>query len=317
MLITRTPLRISLTGGGSDLPSYYQNNKYGAVCSLAINKYVYVVAKDLPAEFPYNYKLAYSQTELRQTVDGITHPILKEVIKDAKIKRLDFASMADIPGGTGMGSSSAFTVGAAHVCSLLQTQTIPTKQQLAAKACEIEINALKGALGKQDQYAAAYGGINYIRFNSDESVDVRPIVLDPVRENLFLSHLRLYFLGAEPRRADSILKEQRTSGALLDEIRHQAAVCTDILTHGMVEELGSLLNRAWGLKKRLSPKISTPSIDAAYELVIRQGAYGGKLLGAGGSGYLLVCCPPDLYLNTNLKRVEFRPDYQGSTAFYI
>ncbi len=315
MILVRSPFRVSLAGGGSDIPEYYSQG-WGAVCSFAIQRYMYIIVKDLPQEFTYNYKLAYSQTELKYTESAIQHPILKQAIQDLGIKRLDFCSMSDIPAGTGMGSSSAFTVGTLHALNLLKGQLI-TKEKLAKEASELEIKKLKGSLGKQDQYASAYGGINYIRFNTDETVDVRPIVLDEYREKLFTSHLRLFYLGSEPRKAESVLKEQKKHGVVLDEIRYQAKVCCEILTHGIVEELGRLLHTAWGLKKRLSPKVSTTAIDTIYDKAVQQGAYGGKLLGAGGSGYLLVCCPPDLKLDLGLKQIPLAIDYSGSTSFYL
>lgn len=315
MILTRTPLRVSLAGGGTDLPEYYRQAPYGAVCSIAINKYVYCSVKELPTEFSYSYKLAYSTTELKTHAEAISHPILKAAITTSGIERLDFNSMADIPAGTGMGSSSSFSVGTINALSLLKG-TLLTKEQLAKAACDLEMKTLRGSLGKQDQYAAAYGGINLIYFNPDETVQVKPIILDEYRSKLIFTHLRLYYLGAE-RSAEDILKTQVKSGAILDEMRSQALRCTDILTHGIVEELGRLLHAAWQLKMRLSPHISSLGIDALYNSFLSQGAYGGKLLGAGGAGYMLICCPPDLDLITHLKRVDFRPDYQGSVGFYI
>lgn len=316
MILTKTPLRISLAGGGTDLPAYYENSGWGAVCSFAIQRYVYIFAKDLPHEFPYNYKLAYSQTELKITESSIQHPILRSIVATHLLRRLDFAAMADIPAGTGMGSSSAFTVGTLHAAKLLKG-ILPTKAELAQEACEVEIKKLGGSLGKQDQYACAYGGINYIKFHKEKSVMVQPIVLDSQREDLFMAHLRLYFLGTNTRDAETILREQKKCGKVLDEIRSQAKVCVDILTHGIVEELGRLLHTAWGLKKRLSARISNAHVDALYDAALKQGVWGGKLLGAGGSGYLLLCCPPDLNLDLGLKRVPLGIDYNGSLGYTL
>jgi D-glycero-alpha-D-manno-heptose-7-phosphate kinase len=316
MIITRTPLRISFAGGGTDIPEYYTKNQYGAVCSLAIDKYVYVCAKALPEEFPYRYKLAYSETELLTDKKLTRHPILREALRELEVDSLDLSAMADIQAGTGMGSSSTFSVGVYHALALLQGKLLQ-KEELAQAACNVEINLLKEPIGKQDQYAAAYGGLNYIRFNADESVQVEPVVLDPKREAYFMEHLRLYSLGTHNRRASEILKGQKKHGAELDRMRYQAALCVEAFTHGTPEDLGKILKAGWADKKRLSQDISNREIDALLNLAIGLGAYGGKLLGAGGCGFLLICAPPDATIDIGLKRIPFAGDYQGSVSYYL
>lgn len=319
MLIVRAPLRISLCGGGTDLPEYYRNNHYGAVCSFAINKHVYIMAKHLPEEFPFRYKLSYSETELLPKLDdswGIKHPILKQAILNSGIESLDFNSMADIPAGTGMGSSSAFTVATIHALSLLRG-TLLSKEELAQAACKLEIEQLGEPIGKQDQYAAAYGGLNYIRFNADDSVQVQPLILEPKREREFLSHLRLFYLGKQDRSASHILAGQKKAGWELDTLKNQAAYAADILVNYGPRELGNLLHQAWAAKRELSPEISTTYIDNLYNTALEQGAWGGKLLGAGGSGFMLFCCPPDLKLDIGLKQLDFSIDYQGARSYYL
>lgn len=316
MWITKTPLRISLAGGGTDLPQFYERYGHGAVCSMAINKYVYCIVKELPQEFPFAYKLNYSTTELANSLDGISHPILKQAIKDAGFNRLDFTSMSDIPAGTGMGSSSSFTVGALHALERLRGQ-YPGKDSLAQSACDLEINKLKEPIGKQDQYAAAYGGLNYYRFEADGSVLVAPIILDLQRETSFLDTLRLFYIGKQSRSASEILKDQKKEGEDLVQLRLLAEHCMSALTLGTPEDLGNLLNEAWIRKKKLSSKISTPEIDSLYEAAKYHGAWGGKLLGAGGSGFLLISAPKDVTIDLGLKQIPFKIDYSGSVSYYL
>lgn len=316
MIIVRTPLRVSLCGGGTDLPEYYENNGFGAVCSMAINRYVYVTAKELPDLFPYKYKLAYSETELLTDASLTRHPILRQAIANYNLKSLDFCSMADIPAGTGMGSSSSFTVATLHALSLMQGEFL-SKEELASAACRLEIEQLKEPIGKQDQYAAAYGGLNYMEFNHDGSVEVNPLVIDPTREANFTSSMRLFYLGKQSRSASQILRGQKKSGHALDAMKNQAATCSEVFLDGTPEDLGLLLNQAWKDKKRLSDKISTPEIDSVYSNALAQGAWGGKLLGAGGCGFLLVCCKPEIELNLGLEQIDFKIDYRGSTSYYV
>jgi D-glycero-alpha-D-manno-heptose-7-phosphate kinase len=316
MILVRTPLRISFAGGGTDIPEYYRNNSYGAVCSLAINCYVYTIVKELPDLFPFNYKLGYSETELCNAAAQIKHPILREAIKATHTQRLDFTSMADIPAGTGMGSSSSFTVGVLHSLNLLKGNFLE-KEEIAKLACDLEINKLGEPIGKQDQYAAAYGGLNYIKFNANESVEVTPVILNPDREALFISHLRLYYLGTQNRSAGAIIKSQKKEGVELYNLKKLAGYCLDAFNGFGPKELGEVLHEGWELKKTLSDKISNPEIDSIYNLALAQGAYGGKLLGAGGSGFLLICAPPDAKIDLGLKQIDFKPDYIGVASFYV
>jgi D-glycero-alpha-D-manno-heptose-7-phosphate kinase len=319
MFIARTPLRISLCGGGTDLSEYYRENSYGAVCSFTIDKYVTVTAKELSDLFPFKYKLSYSRTELLPDLSdswGIQNPILRHAIENYDLKSLDFNSMADMPAGTGMGSSSSFAVATIHALALMKGLFL-TKEELAQAACKLEIEQVGEPIGKQDQYAAAYGGLNYIRFNADESVHVQPVIVDAARERDFLSHLRLYSLGSENRAASKILKSQKKTGRQLDEMKQLAASCVDAFVNGCPKDIGTLLDINWRLKRELSEEISNPKIDALYEEAKEQGAFGGKLLGAGSAGFLLICARPEQIIDLGLKEVKFNIEYAGSKTYYL
>lgn len=323
MIIIKSPLRISLAGGGTDLPGF-SNAEGGAVCSFAIDKYVYITAKPLPSVFPFRYKLSYAQTELLDDPDQVRHPILRELIKIHGTQSLDFNSMADLPSGTGMGSSSSFAVGTSHALSIMKSVVL-SKEELAKSACFVEIEKLKEPIGKQDQYAAAYGGLNYFQFHTTGQVSTTPLIIDYTRERLFMESLSLFYLGGE-RQASSLLKEQTDNIELnrstLRQIKEQAKSCVRILTHGTVKELGELLQTGWQWKKSLSSKVSTPEIDHAISSAVSGHAYGWKLLGAGGSGFLLVCHSPKekaqmLVAMRNFQHVPFAIEYKGSQPYVL
>lgn len=215
MIITRTPFRVSFAGGGSDLKEFYSKNGYGAVVSAAINRYMYIA---IHPYFHDKIRLKYSKTEDVENIDDIKHPIIRECLRKVQIEKgLEIASFADVPAGTGLGSSSSFTVGLLNALYAYKGKIV-SKERLAAEACEIEIEILKEPIGKQDQYAAAYGNINYIRFNKDETVDVSQILLtEPAKKKLGDS-LCLYYTGGK-RRAGDILNEQKKN--LSDEDKFQ------------------------------------------------------------------------------------------------
>ena len=205
MIITRTPFRVSFTGGGSDLREFYSKNGYGAVVSTAIQKYMYIV---IHPYFQSKIRIKYSKTEDVATVDEIQHPIVKECLRKVQIGTgIEIASFADVPAGTGLGSSSSFTVGLLNALYAYKGKIVP-KERIAREACEIEIDILKEPIGKQDQYAAAYGNINYIRFNRDETVDVSPILLTDASKQGLENNLCLYYIGGK-RKAGGILHEQK------------------------------------------------------------------------------------------------------------
>ncbi len=325
MIIVRSPHRISLAGGGTDLPDFYTNNQFGAVCSFAINRYVYVTINNLADYFPHRLRIAYSQTELTQDVQSIKHPIVREAMKLKKLSGgIDINVMSDIPAGTGMGSSSSFTVCLLHAFNAFQNQLV-SKEKIADEACRLEIEMLKEPIGKQDQYAAAFGGIHLYKFNSDGTTFVEPIPMSSENKKNLIDHFMLFYLGGN-RASNSILKEQnlntnKNTEALL-EMRAQAIEVAQILTSKPpYDSLGKLLKKGWDLKKTLAGGISNSDVDVAMQTAIDHGAIGGKLLGAGGTGFLLCYVKPENQASVRkalhmYKEIEFDVDPMGSTLLY-
>ncbi len=286
MIVTRTPVRISFCGGGSDLPSFYE--KYGGhVISTTIDKYIYLT---LERSFHVDTtSLKYSTVERVQNLDDIQHPIFRECLRMHDVKGVEINSTADIPGGTGMGSSSSFTVGVVNLLTAHRRMTV-NKEFLARKACEIEMDILKEPIGKQDQYAAAYGGLNYYQFHKDGNVTVEPIRLSAEDKDTLSSRLMLFYIGGT-RNASDILTEQNRSSEKRDS--DQQAMCSlalrlkDDLNSGDIDSFGEYLNEGWKLKRGLASGISNNKIDDIYDLALSNGAIGGKLLGAGGAGFML------------------------------
>ena len=325
MIIIRTPLRISLAGGGTDLPRYYQTGQ-GAVCSIAIDKYIYITINNLSHFFPHRYRIAYSKTELIQSFDEIHHPIVRESLRHLNLKSggIDISVMADIPAGTGLGSSSAFTVGLMHGLFSFQGK-ISSKELIAKEASNLEINILKEPIGKQDHYASAFGGINLIHFFKDEEVRVDPLPLSEEKRNTLLKNMMLFYLGGT-RSASQILKKQNSSIHenidTLNKMRDQAIRLSQVLTENKnLDEAGEILRKGWELKKTLSENISNSEVDQKIETSIRAGAIGGKLLGAGGSGFLLLYVP-EKHQKAVAKAlpehnpIPFKVDTLGSSLLY-
>lgn len=307
MIISRTPLRISFAGGGSDLPSYYVQHG-GAVLSTTIDKYIYIA---IHRYFSSNQSLLkYSKTELVNNNDEIQHPLFRECMKLVNVSGLDISSMADIPAGTGLGSSSAFTVSLLNVLHAYKHEAV-SAEYLASTACEIEINRLGDPIGKQDQYAAAYGGLNFIRFNYDGSVDVQKIVMDPAVKAQLERNLILLYTGTK-HSASAILKEQGKEMQRLDkqQAMHKmvdmAYELKDVLEHNQIDDFGRILNEGWLLKRSLANSISNPLVDNLYDQGMEAGALGGKLLGAGGAGFVLFYCPEN-------KQESFRKQMSAYT----
>lgn len=320
MIITRTPFRVSFAGGGSDLRDFYSRNGYGAVVSTAINKYMYIV---IHPYFHDKIRVKYSITEDVEEVDEIRHPIVRECLRKVQIERgVEIASFADVPAGTGLGSSSAFTVGLLNALYAYKGKVV-SKERLAREACDIEIERLGEPIGKQDQYATAYGNINYIRFSKDETVDVTPIFLtEPSRKSLE-EKLCLYYTGGE-RKASDILEEQKRNisnedkFSSLQKIVNLADALRDSLQEGDLGSLGPILHKGWQLKKELSKRISTDGINRLYEKFIKSGAEGGKLLGAGSTGFLLIYSNKHdrLQRSFGLKVLPFNIDREGTKIIF-
>lgn len=320
MIITRTPFRVSFAGGGSDLREFYSKNGYGAVVSTAINKYMYIV---IHPYFHDKIRLKYSKTEDVENVDEIQHPIVRECLRKAAIEKgVEIASFADVPAGTGLGSSSAFTVGLLNALYAYKGKVV-SKERLAAETCEIEIDILKEPIGKQDQYAVAYGNINYIKFNKDETVDVSPILLTEEAREKLEDRLCLYYIGGK-RKAGDILNEQKRN--MLNEEKFQnlrkmvtlADELRDVLHKDSVDSLGALLHKGWLYKKELASGISNEDIDGLYNKAVKHGASGGKLLGAGGTGFLLIYTDKHESLKKHLgcKVLPFSIDREGTKIIF-
>jgi D-glycero-alpha-D-manno-heptose-7-phosphate kinase len=295
MIIARAPFRISFGGGGSDLPSYYQ--KFGGcVLSASINKYIYLDIHPFFEE--HRIQLKYSRTENVDAPGLIKHPIFRCVLDRFNLSGVELTSTADIPSGTGLGSSSSFTV-ALLQCVYAYQGAHRSKAALASEACGIEIEEIGSPIGKQDQYAAAFGGLNFIRFERDDSVFVEPITIPREKLLEFNSRLLLFYTGMT-RDANEILQEQgraMESGNGRVETMHKivelACEMRLCLQHGCLDQFGALLHASWLLKRSLCEHISNGRIDDLYDLARSAGATGGKILGAGGGGFLLLYCPPD------------------------
>ena len=321
MIVTRTPFRVSFAGGGTDLPAFYRKNGYGAVVSAAIQKYIYIV---IHPYFQDKIRIKYSRTEDVDNVDDIQHPIVRECLRKVGIERgMEIASFADVASGTGLGSSSSFTVGLLHALYASKGKTV-SKERLAAEACEIEIDILKEPIGKQDQYAAAYGGINYIQFNSDETVEVTPILLTDSIQSALEKSLCLYYTGGQ-RKSTDILKELKvnldSTQAVFDNqslILDQVIKIKKAFYKREIQSIGKILDDSWQLKKKLAGEITNTQVDLLFTRARDNGANGGKLLGAGGKGFLLLQHDDHEFLKQKLnsRSLPFKLDRQGTIILF-
>lgn len=323
MIITKTPFRISFVGGGSDLEAFYSKTA-GAVLSTSINKYMYISSHQFFEKDKIRTK--YSQTETVEDVNELQHPILKEALKQFNIKGgIEVSSIADIPSGTGMGSSSSFTVGLLHNLHAV-TNSYASKEDLARGACEIEIERLNEPIGKQDQYAAAYGGLNVIEFHPNGKVSVSPVYIKPDTYAQLERNLCLYYIGNQ-RSASSILKEQQKNTSAEDKfntLKNMVSLVYELrdqLMHDKLDEFGSLLHENWLMKQALASGISNPMINDLYDLAMKNGALGGKLLGAGGGGFMLFYCPEEKQQKLDaamgkVRRFNFKFEQGGSQLIY-
>lgn len=325
MIISRTPLRMSFAGGGSDFPVFYR--KFGgAVVSTAINQFVYITVN---RKFDEKIRVSYSRTEEARSVARVKHPLVREAMKLLGIEGgIEITSVADIPGkGSGLGSSSSFTVGLLHALHAY-AERYASAEQLAREACEIEIGRCGEPIGKQDQYAAAFGGLNYIQFHPDDSVSVDPILCK--RETLRqIQEQTLVFYTGITRSASSILQHQQSAVAsekkkqkVMHRIVELAQQLKRELQANRVAAFGEILHEGWLLKRSLTSGISNHQIDDWYEAARKAGATGGKLLGAGAGGFLMFAAPRERHDGIakalgSLRRVDFRFEPQGSRIIFV
>ena len=290
MIISRTPFRVSFVGGGTDLKEFYAQEE-GQVLSTAINKYVYVVVKRQIGIVEYKYRINWSQVEFKNKIEEIDHPIVREALKIFNIDfPIEVTTFADVPAGTGLGSSSSFAVGLVHALSALKGEMI-TKAELASMAGNIEVDILGRTMGKQDHYAAAYGNINVIKFHTDSSVSIEPVFHSPETAEKLADNLMIFYTE-QKRDASEVLKKQATQTAeKIDSLREMKNLVeplrNTISSENNLGEFGRILHRNWQLKRSITSEISTKSIDQIYEKAREAGAIGGKILGAGGGGFLL------------------------------
>ncbi len=321
MIITKTPFRVSFAGGGTDIRDYYKNG-YGAVLSIAINKYMYITVN---RRFEDSIRVSYSRTEIVDDVEELRHELVRECLKLTGIsKGIEITSIADVPSGTGLGSSSCFTVGLLNALFTYTGNNL-SAEELADLACRIEIDILKHPIGKQDQYACACGGVNYFRFNSDETVERERISFDEFSMRDLNRKFMLFYTGMR-RNANEVLKDQKRQTPagieVLDKIRDQAdRLRDDFKANGFTEDIARVLHEGWVMKSSLSDKISNSELDRMYQTALSAGAKGGKILGAGGGGFLLVYCDePDqdaVREALGLKEMEVRISEYGSRVVYF
>ena len=325
MIISRTPLRISFAGGGSDLSAFYRHNP-GLVISTSINKYIYITVNK---KFDHQIRASYSVTEMVDSVDELQHELIREALRVVGLDGgIEITSISDIPSkGTGLGSSSTYTIGLLNALYAYKGKYVGA-ERLAREACQIEIDICGKPIGKQDQYIAAYGGLQNIQFNPDESVFVSPVIFSPEIKQKLQKNLLLFYTGIT-RSADKILKEQtsntensREKRAVLQKIVGIAQDMHAALAANDLSGFGEMLHQGWLAKKQMALGISTSLIDEWYQLAQKHGAIGGKITGAGGGGFLLFYAPASRHVEIkkaliDLQPVNFRFEPQGSKIIYV
>jgi D-glycero-alpha-D-manno-heptose-7-phosphate kinase len=321
LIIVQTPLRISFFGGGTDFPSFFQEEG-GCVLSSAIDKYIFVTVKE---RFDDKLRIGYTQTEMVDCVDEIQHELIREALRLTGIhSSIEVTTMGDIPSeGSGLGSSSTVTVGALHALYTYLGEIV-SAEKLAREACNIEMDILKKPIGIQDQYIAAYGNLRYFDFLPDGQVKVEKIPLDSETRRAFNDRFLLFFTGIS-RRADTILVQQKANikdrFTALREIKQMVHEARRVLSSADFDSFGTLLHESWKLKKSLANSITNGAIDDLYELARRSGAIGGKIAGAGGGGFLLLYVPYDRQSSVrkalcHLRELPFRLESDGTKVIF-
>lgn len=324
MIISRTPYRISFFGGGTDYPTWYRRHG-GQVLATTIDKYSYITCRYLPPFFEHRYCIMYSQSEYCQNVDEIRHPAIREVLKYVGLSRgLEIHHDGDLPARSGMGSSSAFTVGFLHAIHALCGR-MATKKQLTVESIHLEQEVLRETVGSQDQVQAAYGGFNHVTFTTGGDIAVRPMTISRERLVDLNSHLMLFYTGIKRTASDVAA----TFAGDLDVRHRQLSVMNDMVDECVgilasdqrISKFGDLLNEAWQTKRSLSAHVSNPQVDEIYERALNAGAIGGKLTGAGGGGFLLLFVEPDRQNDVreelvNYIHVPFKFEHSGSQIIF-
>jgi len=321
VIISKTPYRISFFGGGTDLPTWYR--EYGGkVIATTFDKYCYISARLLPQFFDHNFRVVYSIIESVKTIDQIKHPSVRETLKYFEIEQgLEIHHDGDLPARSGLGSSSSFTVGLLNILNSMKGID-SSKSELASLAIHIEQDLIKENVGSQDQVSAAYGGFNEIEFNQDDTFSVNPVMLDPSKSNELNDHLLLFFTGVS-RFSSDISKKQVAN---MKNCKSQMHDLYEMVDEGLsilqsnttpIAEFGKLLHQAWEVKRSLSDKISSTKINETYETAIKAGALGGKILGAGGGGFILFFAKPETHKRIiaelkDLVHVPFKFESAGS-----
>lgn len=328
-IISRTPVRISFFGGGTDYPAYYSRYP-GATLGTTIDQHTYVSLNTLNQFFDYRLRISYSKIELIKELQEIQHPSVRACLLYKEIfPYLDVHISSDLPAKTGLGSSSSFTVGFLNALYAMEGKKI-SKKQLAQEACHVEQSIIGEHVGSQDQFHAAFGGLNVFEFNKTE-IKVRPLIISLAKKNLLAKHLLIFYTGIT-RIANEIVKEQIEKTKNLDNdsylrrmyemVFEAESIISDAQEREMMPLLGKLLGESWDLKKRLSSQISNSRIDASYKKALDSGAYGGKLCGAGSGGFLALFVPLDKQSAVrealkDLLEVQFAFENEGSSIIYM
>jgi len=324
MIISRTPFRISFAGGGTDLREFYSKEE-GQVISTGIDKYIYVAVKRQTAISEHKFRINWSKVEFKDHIEDIEHPIVREALKIMDMDfPLEISTFADIPSNTGLGSSSSFAVGLLHALFALKGKMV-TKGTLADMAAHLEIDVLGRNIGKQDHYAAAYGSMNVFTFHKDGAVSVEPVFYRPEVKNEIEQRLMLFYTALR-RDANAILQTQRAKTDekryVLAEMKSLVVPLREVLSSGNdLHEFGRTLHRGWLLKKSLTNEVSSSQIDEYYERALKAGALGGKLLGAGGGGFLLFFVEPKDQMTVadclkDLYQLPFKFENTGTRITY-
>lgn len=322
MIVSKTPLRISFVGGGSDLPSFYEKVP-GGVISTTIDKYVYIVVHP---SFNENNRIQYSIFEETKNVEEIKNTRIRECMKmTGVVKGVEIHSLSEVPTRTGLGGSSSFTIGLLNALYAYKGKLV-SAERLAKEACEIEIDVLKEPIGKQDQYIAAYGGLNHIQFFQDGDVFVNPLLLNPGFKKQLVNNLLLFYTGIT-RSASEILSEQSFNmgqNEIFEKMKRMVTLTEELkknLNENSVINFGEMLNENWRFKKMMAGRISNAVLDEYYSRSLNLGATGGKILGAGGGGFLLLYCEPEKQEGVrkglaDLKELHFNFASEGSKIIY-